>query len=186
MTLPNRNNNALPGRSFTGWSGWNAKPLHYWIQIMLVLGINGFMDRADGQCNIQSLQSTQVGRAECGGLIYQFAIGTLVTPYGSCGGRQFTPPITGSDMITASPVIPERNDISWYPNPARDEIILHAFHIHSGTYQLFAPAGHQVLSGSFYDEVVRIDVSELPPGCYFLRTQPDGQLAAITKIIKPN
>jgi len=57
-----------------------------------------------------------------------------------------------------------------YPNPAADYVFIN--HHTSGTWQLYNVSGQAIFNRiEHQDQLIRVDVSDLKPGFYYLRNQ---------------
>lgn len=67
-----------------------------------------------------------------------------------------------SNLITKS-------EVCIYPNPANDYINVKSFSsLNQPNYSIYSPDGKVVLSGTIYGEIMKIDISSLDQGSYFI------------------
>nr|MDA3853721.1 T9SS type A sorting domain-containing protein [Bacteroidales bacterium] len=88
--------------------------------------------------------------------------------------------------ITASAVLQElsgNSEITVYPIPVRETIILHSAHQLQGlNYTLYSISGQQVLSGQLSSD--KIDVKDLSSGIYTLQVQGENHFISNKIIIQ--
>jgi hypothetical protein len=78
-----------------------------------------------------------------------------------------------------------KNDISIYPNPAHEAIILNFSALTKGAYIVYAVDGSEVLQGIINGFNTSIELNNIKKGLYFITiTNPQGQVVANKKIVK--
>ena len=90
------------------------------------------------------------------------------------------------DLITSSHFQTVNNDISVFPNPAKDELFISINHFKSKALsylELYNISGQKVLDQVILQNNSKVDLSALSKGLYLLKTNVDGQVSTV-KIIK--
>ena len=82
------------------------------------------------------------------------------------------PPIDTIDT-TAIVTIDNSNLFSIYPNPVHDQVTLtlapEFSAVHSAVLELYTPSGQKLLSQTLKEDALKVDVTHIPSGCYYLR-----------------
>jgi hypothetical protein len=87
-------------------------------------------------------------------------------------------------VITSVPDIPEIDEITVFPNPARDEITITARHYAENNFELFDAAGCSIISKQLYNQSSIIDINQLKPGLYFYYMTKDKRVIKMGKLVK--
>ena len=73
------------------------------------------------------------------------------------------------------------SEISVYPNPFNDQLIIELQSSSSKEFKIYSILGEMVLKGSVNSDINTIDLSNLPPNIYFLKIEKQS-----IKLIKQN
>lgn len=103
-------------------------------------------------------------------------------PNGTGGFIRMVPTFSASNSYTAVGIEEEtqENQLTLYPNPAKDEIFISASSNNPIRYELFNMQGDLVLTGQVYSNTA-VDISALEQGIYLVRF---GDLNQVKKLIK--
>ncbi|MBK9150852.1 MAG: T9SS type A sorting domain-containing protein [Saprospiraceae bacterium] len=137
------------------------------IAFLMLTGI-----QLQSQCNIAPVSSSDYVLANCNGYQFQILMGSQLIFSGTCGDLVFTPPLTGSDVISSVKDFVNMDNFFIYPNPAFSELnIQHKNHQGVTAIQVFTIAGVQIYNALMEEstEVFRMDISSFPAGTYFVR-----------------
>ncbi len=93
-------------------------------------------------------------------------------------GNEFSIPslIYSSDIVSVQESKGQvKNDLVVYPNPAKDQILVHSSNFRNAPYVVFDITGQAVLNGSLGSEVNALDISNLANGVYVLQVENNGE-----------
>lgn len=137
------------------------------------------------QCLMGPMQSSGYTVGECHDFQFQQSIGTIFTGYGSCGGLNFTSPLTETDQTTG--IAHERNEtlLRVFPNPLKDYLSIEATGFQSGDISIYTLLGNLVYKGALkQDSQYSLDLSYLTNGVYLVRIILDDKKCSTYTIIK--
>jgi hypothetical protein len=154
------------------------------IAFLLLIGI-----QLESQCNIALVGSSDYALANCNGYQFQILMGSQPIVSGACGDLVFTPPLTGSDVISSAKDFVNMDNFFIYPNPAFSELnIQHKNYQGATAIQVFTITGVQIYNALMEEstEVFRMDISSFPAGTYFVRLSGREDAKRTFKFIKIN
>lgn len=141
--------------------------------------------KADAQCNISPLIAAGYTAGDCRELQFQQVIGTVFNGYGSCGGLDFTPPLTETDIISGSTRMDVEKFVRVYPNPVKDDLFVEADDFLQGHVRIYTLLGSEVYTGDLNDDDrFTLDLSTLANGVYLVKIILDGTRCSTYTIIK--
>lgn len=144
------------------------------INIIFFLFLN-FEDHLKAQCNISEQNFfLDYKVSTCNGMTFQSALGGVLNPFGDCQ-NSYVSVFVGSNLTTGQDIIHKSNAWIVYPNPVYDELVLNILDKElSYTLSIISSIGQVILSQRIEDThkgMIKIDVSSLQNGCYFLQLE---------------
>ncbi len=141
--------------------------------------------KADAQCIISPLIAAGYAAGDCHDLQFQQVIGTVFNGYGSCGGLDFTPPLTEADVISGNARMDAEEFVRVYPNPVKDDLFVEAADFLQGHIRIYTLLGCEVYAGDLnHDFRLTLDLSTLANGVYLVKIILDGTRCSTYTIIK--
>ncbi|MBK9984925.1 MAG: T9SS type A sorting domain-containing protein [Saprospiraceae bacterium] len=137
------------------------------------------------QCLLSAMHVTQYNSGECNSVQFQQAIGQVFTAYGSCGGMNFTSPLTETDQMTGTSQGQNESFVRVYPNPVHDYLFIDAHEFQPGQIRIYSFIGSLIYQGKFnQDNLFTLDFSSYPSGGYLIKLIPQNQKCSTYTIIK--
>jgi len=158
------------------------------IIMLIVLSISAYMSNA--QCNItgRSLSLKDID-TQCSGYKIKGNINNTVIVTGSCGKLRFTPPIVDIFHKTSNQNVEKQIKLLISPNPFLQDITIN-LESSISSYEIVVSniLGNIVFSktGLLTYRDIRIDLSGLTPGSYFVLIKKGNNLIFTKKLIKLN
>jgi hypothetical protein len=90
------------------------------------------------------------------------------------------------DILTSKQMVELNENLSVYPNPAKNELFIKSNNIKAGTlayFEMYNIAGEIVLSQNINQNNMKVDLNGLSQGLYLLKTNVEGVVSTV-KIIK--
>lgn len=157
-----------------------------WIlRFLIISGSLGLASHVTSQCLLSALHAAQYNVGECHGLQFQQATGQLFTAYGSCGGVNFTSPLTETDQMTGTSQEQDESFVRIYPNPVHDYLFIDAHGFQSGLIRIYSFIGNLIFQEKFNSaNQTTVDLSSYPSGGYLIKLIPQNQKCSTYTIIK--
>jgi Secretion system C-terminal sorting domain len=140
---------------------------------------------ANAQCLISPMISSGYASGDCHALTFQQSIGPVFTGYGSCGGLDFTSPLTEADVISSHTSAEPQDLVRVYPNPLKDYLSIDAADFRSGEIRIYSLLGSLVYAGDLnHNRQNNLDLSSLINGVYLVKVIIDETKCTTYTIIK--
>jgi hypothetical protein len=131
------------------------------------------------------MQSSGYTTGECHDFQFQQSTGAVFTGYGSCGGLNFTSPLTETDQTTGTAQEDNEHLVRVFPNPLKDYLFIEATGFQSGDIRIYSLLGNLVYKGALkQDSQYNLDLTSLTNGVYLVRIILDDKKCSTYTIIK--
>ncbi len=160
--------------------------MNYWICLLLC----SFMIQGQSQCLIsQGHFFLNYNTADCNGLNFQYAIGALVLPYGSCNGNDYVTPLFNPDFTTSAEEFRKNIECKLFPNPFYSDLLIRFDDFQKvKSIQMYSAIGDLISSYKINAEIKEwsMDCSKLPASYYFIKIIFSNERIMTKSILKMN